>query len=153
MPVESFGHINRTLTFCSANVHPFLKGGSGDGVIRIKLYIKFGFKPRRKSLSLSLVFSFSFIFFFRMLANAPCTARIATNSLYKVAHVRLKSNIKNQFICFLKVYIIHLLTGYEGNSTFIVLKVPAFSWGNTEENRCRGDNKSVVTRISSPYKY
>ena len=58
MPVESFGHINRTLTFCSANVHPFLKGGSGDGVIRIKLYIKFGFKPRRKSLSLSLSLSF-----------------------------------------------------------------------------------------------
>jgi len=30
--------------------------------------------------------------------------------------------------------IIHLLTGYEGNSTFIVPKVPAIFRGNAEEN-------------------
>jgi hypothetical protein len=42
------------------------------------------------------------------------------------------------------------LTGYEGNSTFIVPKVPTIFWGNAEENSWyRGDNKSAITRISS----
>ena len=46
--------------------------------------------------------------------------------------------------------IIHLLTGYEGNSTFIVPKVPTIFRGNAEENsRYRGDNESAITRISS----
>jgi hypothetical protein len=50
----------------------------------------------------------------------------------------------------LKNDIIHLLTGYEGNSTFIVPKVPTIFRGNAEEyNWYRGDNKSVNTRISS----
>ena len=39
--------------------------------------------------------------------------------------------------------IIHLLTGYEGNSTFIVPKVPTIVRGNRE------DNKSAITPISS----
>ena len=43
--------------------------------------------------------------------------------------------------------IIHLLTGYEGNSTFIVPKVPSIFRGNAEENSWyRGDNKSDTTR-------
>ena len=38
----------------------------------------------------------------------------------------------------------------EGNSTFIVPKVPTIFRGNTEENSWyRGDNKSAITRISS----
>jgi hypothetical protein len=46
--------------------------------------------------------------------------------------------------------IIHLLTGYEGNSTFIVPKVPTIFQGNAEENSWyRGDNKSAIIRISS----
>jgi hypothetical protein len=37
--------------------------------------------------------------------------------------------------------IIHLLNGYEGNSTFIVPKVPTIFRGNAEENSWyRGDN-------------
>jgi hypothetical protein len=45
---------------------------------------------------------------------------------------------------------IHLLTGYQGNSTFIVPKVPTIFRGNAEENSWyRGDNKSAITRISS----
>jgi hypothetical protein len=43
---------------------------------------------------------------------------------------------------------IHLLTGYEGNITFIVPKVPTIFRGNAEENRWyRGDNESAITRI------
>ena len=50
----------------------------------------------------------------------------------------------------LKNDIIHSLTGYEGNNTFIVPKVPTIFPGNAEEyNWYRGDNKSVNTRISS----
>ena len=46
--------------------------------------------------------------------------------------------------------IIHLLTGYEGNSTFIVPKVPIIVRGNAEDNSWyRGDNKSAITQISS----
>jgi hypothetical protein len=46
--------------------------------------------------------------------------------------------------------IIHLFTGYEGNDTFIVPKVPTIVRGNAEYNSCyRGDNKSTITRISS----
>ena len=46
--------------------------------------------------------------------------------------------------------IIHLLTGYEGYSTFIVPKVPTIFRGNTEDNsRYRGDNESAITQISS----
>jgi hypothetical protein len=46
--------------------------------------------------------------------------------------------------------IYHLLTGYEGNSTFFVPKVPTILRGNAEGNSWyRGDNKSVITRISS----
>ena len=46
--------------------------------------------------------------------------------------------------------IIHLLTGYESNSTFVVPMVPTIFRGNAEENSWyRGDNKSVITRISS----
>jgi hypothetical protein len=43
----------------------------------------------------------------------------------------------------------HLLTGYEGNNTFIAPEVPTtFRRGNAEENSWyRGDNKSVITRI------
>jgi hypothetical protein len=49
-----------------------------------------------------------------------------------------------------KANVIHLLTGYEDNSTFIVPKVPAIFRGNAEENSWyRGDNKSAITRISS----
>ena len=45
---------------------------------------------------------------------------------------------------------IHLLTGYEGNITFIVPKVPTIVRGNAEDNSWyRGDNKSAITRISS----
>ena len=44
--------------------------------------------------------------------------------------------------------IIHLLTGYEGNSTFIVPMVPTIVRGN-DESWYRGDNKSGITRISS----
>ena len=41
----------------------------------------------------------------------------------------------------ISVTIIHLLTGYESNSTFIVPKVPTIFQGNTEENSWyRGDN-------------
>jgi hypothetical protein len=37
--------------------------------------------------------------------------------------------------------IVHLLTGYEGNSTFVVSKVPTIFRGNAEENSWyRGDN-------------
>ena len=42
------------------------------------------------------------------------------------------------------------MTGYEGNHTFIVPKVPIIFRGNAEENSWyRGDNTSVITRISS----
>jgi hypothetical protein len=42
------------------------------------------------------------------------------------------------------------MTGYEGNRTFIVPKVPIIFRGNAEENSWyRGDNTSVITRISS----
>jgi hypothetical protein len=42
------------------------------------------------------------------------------------------------------------LTGYEGNRTFIVPKVPTIARGNAEDNSWyRGDNKSAITRISS----
>jgi len=42
------------------------------------------------------------------------------------------------------------LTGYEGNSTFIVPKIPTIVRGNAEDNSWyRGDNKSVIIRISS----
>jgi hypothetical protein len=52
--------------------------------------------------------------------------------------------------CNLYKNIMHLLTGYEGNSTFIVPKVPTIVWGNAEDNSWyRGDNKSAITRISS----
>ena len=45
---------------------------------------------------------------------------------------------------------IHLLTGYEGNNTFNVPKVPTIIWGNVEENNWyRGENKGAITRISS----
>jgi hypothetical protein len=45
---------------------------------------------------------------------------------------------------------IHLLTGYEDNSTFIVPKVPTIVRGNAEDNSWyRVDNKSAITRISS----
>ena len=37
-------------------------------------------------------------------------------------------------IWFSLVHIIHLLTGYEGNSTFIALKVPTIFRGNAEGN-------------------
>ena len=44
--------------------------------------------------------------------------------------------------------IIHLFTGYEGNNTFIVPKVPTSVRGNAEYNSWyRGDNKSDITRI------
>ena len=44
--------------------------------------------------------------------------------------------------------IIHILTGYEGNSTFIIPKVPTVVRGNAEDNSWyRGDNKSAITRI------
>jgi hypothetical protein len=40
---------------------------------------------------------------------------------------------------------IHLLTGYEGNNTFIVRKVPTIIWGNAEENNWyRGENKGAT---------
>jgi hypothetical protein len=42
------------------------------------------------------------------------------------------------------------MTGYEGNSTFIVPKVPTIFRGNAEDNSWyRGDNISAITRISS----
>ena len=45
---------------------------------------------------------------------------------------------------------IHLLTGNEGDSTFIVPKVSTIVWGNPEDNNWhRGDNESAITRISS----
>jgi hypothetical protein len=45
-----------------------------------------------------------------------------------------------------RVNSIHLLTGYSGNSTFIVPKVPTIVRGNAEDNSCyRGDNKSDIT--------
>ena len=48
------------------------------------------------------------------------------------------------------VDVIHLLTGYEGNSTFIVPKVPTIVWDNAEDNSWyRGDTESVITQISS----
>ena len=51
-----------------------------------------------------------------------------------------------------RVNSIHLLTGYEGDNTFIVPKVPTIVWGNAEDNSWyRGDNKSAITRISSLY--
>ena len=41
------------------------------------------------------------------------------------------------------------MTGYEGNSTFIVPKVPTIVRGIAEDNSWyRGDNKSAITRIS-----
>ena len=41
----------------------------------------------------------------------------------------------------IKCNIIHLLTGYEGNSTFIVPTEPTIFGGNAEENSWyRGDN-------------
>jgi hypothetical protein len=47
-------------------------------------------------------------------------------------------------------YSIHLLIGYEGNSTFIVPKEPTIFQGNAEENSWyKGDNKSAISRISS----
>ena len=50
----------------------------------------------------------------------------------------------------LLVYIIHLLTGYEGNSIFIVPKVPTIVQGNAEDNSWYGgDNEIAITRISS----
>jgi hypothetical protein len=48
---------------------------------------------------------------------------------------------------------ISLLTVYEGNSTFIVPKVPAIEWGNAEDNSWyRGDNRSAITEYQV-YKY
>jgi hypothetical protein len=45
-----------------------------------------------------------------------------------------------------KSSIVHLLTGYEGNITFIVPKLPTIVRGNAEDNSWyRGDNKSVIT--------
>jgi len=50
----------------------------------------------------------------------------------------------------LKYNNIHLLTGYEGNGTFIVPKVPTIVWCKTKDNSWyRGDNKSAITWISS----
>jgi hypothetical protein len=53
-----------------------------------------------------------------------------------------KTLTREKFIlCYTKSNIIHLLTGYEGNNTFIVPKVPTIFRGNTEENSWyRGDN-------------
>jgi hypothetical protein len=46
--------------------------------------------------------------------------------------------------------IIHLLTGYEHNSTFHVPSVPTIVRGNAEDNSWyRGDNKSAITRITN----
>ena len=46
--------------------------------------------------------------------------------------------------------IIHLFTGYEGNSTFIVPKVPTIVRGNAEYSSWyRGDNKSYYPNIKS----
>ena len=40
---------------------------------------------------------------------------------------------------------LHLFTGYEGNSTFIVPKVPTIVRGNAEYSSWyRGDNKSAI---------
>jgi hypothetical protein len=48
---------------------------------------------------------------------------------------------KKQRYMWLEINIIHLLTGYEGNSTFIVPKVPTIFRGNAEENSWyTGDN-------------
>ena len=45
---------------------------------------------------------------------------------------------------------LHFLTGYEGNSTFIVPMVPTIVRGNAEYNSWyRGDNTSAIIRISS----
>ena len=45
---------------------------------------------------------------------------------------------------------IHLLTAYEGNSPFLVPKVPTIVRDNAEDNSWyRGDNKNAITRISS----
>jgi hypothetical protein len=42
------------------------------------------------------------------------------------------------------------VTGYEGNHTFIVPKVPTIFWGNAKDiSWYRGDNKSAITWISS----
>ena len=49
-----------------------------------------------------------------------------------------------------KTYSIHLLTGYEGNITFIVPKVPTIVRANAEDSSWyKGDNTSYITRISS----
>jgi hypothetical protein len=46
-----------------------------------------------------------------------------------------------RILTFVEVNIIHLSTGYEGNGTFIVPKVPTILRGNGEENSWyRGDN-------------
>jgi len=62
---------------------------------------------------------------------------------------KTKLNINKLQIAF-PLNSIHLLTGYEGNSTFIVSKVPTIFRGNAEKNSwCRGDNTSDITRIPS----
>ena len=44
-----------------------------------------------------------------------------------------------------EVYSIHLLTEYEGYSTFIVPKVPTIFWDNAQDNSWyRGDNESAI---------
>jgi hypothetical protein len=49
------------------------------------------------------------------------------------------------------VDVIHLLTGYEGNSTFIVPKVPTIVWDNAEDNSWyRGDTESAPFLIYNP---
>ena len=62
----------------------------------------------------------------------------------------MKKKIHNGHVWYW-VDIIHLLTWYEGNSTFIVPNVLTIVRGNAEDNSWyRGDNKSAITRISSP---
>ena len=74
-----------------------------------------------------------------------------TNTKYPMQSVSISSDVVGSNPTQGEVYnIIHLLTRYEGNNTFIVPKVPSIFPCNADEyNWYRGDNKSATTRISS----
>jgi hypothetical protein len=63
------------------------------------------------------------------------------NDLKWRSYLKCVSTILRQILFNTNTNSIHLLTGYEGNSTFIVPKVPTIFRGNAEENSWyRGDN-------------
>jgi hypothetical protein len=75
-----------------------------------------------------------------LLFNLVCIERFYILVLFVCCNIQEKYTVKCISIPFLSISI-HLLTGYEGNSTSIVPKVPTIFCGNAEDNSWyRGDN-------------